>query len=238
MFGCACLIAGGRVVAQQVPDALADNTASIVATEALTAEANEEPFPPAPSAANPYAGDLFTRLRLPGDWRGARSGLADRGLAFDFFATQFFQRVASGGRLRRFEYGGKLDYLFNLDAGKLNLFEGFRVNLHAETRYRTDVNNIDGLIAPSNLPMSFPEPHADITSITGLKFTQALGENFEVYLGKINTLDDYGFRYAPALGTRATRLAARSSTTSPSHLGRGSPLTCRSLARARLDSTP
>ncbi len=201
VFACACLTACGRVVAQQVPDAPADNTASMVATDALTAEANEEPFPPAPNAANPYAGDLLTRLRLTGDWWGARSGLVDWGLTFDFFATQFFQGVASGGRLRRFEYGGKLDYLFNLDAGKLNLLEGFRLNLHAETRYGTDVNNIDGLIAPSNLPMSFPEPHEDITSITGLKFTQALGENLEVYLGKINTLDDYGFRYAPALGT-------------------------------------
>ena len=203
----ACLAAGGRAVAQQVPDARSEDPASPVATPGLDEGSSAEAFPPLPDAANPYAGDLLTRYRVTGDWWGARSGLADRGLTFDFFSTQFFQGVASGGRLRRFEYGGKLDYLFNLDGGKLGVLEGFSVNLHAETRYGTDVNNIDGLIAPSNLPMSFPEPHEDITSITGLKFTQAFGENFEVYLGKINTLDDYGFRYAPVLGTNRPGLA-------------------------------
>jgi hypothetical protein len=49
--------------------------------------------------------------------------------------------------------------------------------------------------------MNFPEANRNITSITGLKFTQVLGENLAVYLGKINTLDEYGFRYSPALGT-------------------------------------
>ncbi|MBN9524108.1 hypothetical protein J0H58_37300 [bacterium] len=40
-----------------------------------------------------------------------------------------------------------------------------------------------------------------MTSITGLKLTQALGEQAVVFVGKINTPDEYGFRYAPALGT-------------------------------------
>ena len=43
--------------------------------------------------ANPYAGDLLSRPRLTGDWWGVRSDLSDRGLTFDFFATQFYADV-------------------------------------------------------------------------------------------------------------------------------------------------
>jgi porin len=153
-----------------------------------------------PAEENPYAGDLLTRTHGLGDPLGMRSRLADRGLTFDVYATQFYQGVVQGGRVRDWEYGGKLDYLFNVDGGKLGLWQGLLVNLHAETRYGTDVNNIDGLLAPSNIAMNFPEPNRNITSITGLKVTQALSENFVVYLGKINTLDEYVIRFSDELG--------------------------------------
>ncbi|HSQ54742.1 MAG TPA: carbohydrate porin, partial [Gemmata sp.] len=159
------------------------------------------------SPSDPYSGDLLNRLRMTGDWRGGRSALVDRGLTFDLFNTQFYQGIASGGHQREFEYGGKVDYLFRMDGGKLGLWRGLFTDLHAETRYGTDVNNIDGLFAPSNLPMFFPEAGVSITSITGLKFTQEIGESFAVFLGKINTLDEYGFRYAPALGASRPGLA-------------------------------
>lgn len=168
------------------------------AVELLTAT---EPAAESPAKPNPYAGDLFTRLRLTGDWYSTRSSLADCGLTFDLFATQFYQGVASGGQAREWEYGGKVDYLFNLDGGKLGLWQGLFVNLHAETRFGTSVNGIDGLIAPSNIAMSFPEPEETVTSITGLKIVQALSENFALFAGKINTLDEYALKYSPGLGT-------------------------------------
>lgn len=156
---------------------------------------------------NPYAGSLWTRMRLLGDGRGTRSNLAEHGLTFDLFATQFYQGIASGGRTQESEYGGKLDYLINMDGGKLGLWQGLFVNFHAETRYGTSVNEADGLIAPSNISMNFPEPATNITAITGLKITQALSENFAVYAGKINTLDEYPLRYSPGLGTNKPGLA-------------------------------
>ncbi len=194
------LIASHPIFAQQEPgDTVEDSTSAMVMPEAAGGPRDGPEAEQAPPA-NPYAGDLLSRARMTGDWWGARSDLANHGLTFDFFATQFYQGLASGGREQAFRYGGKLDYLFGLDAGKLGVLPGFFMNLHAETRFGTDVNNIDGLIAPSNLPMSFPDAHRDITSITGLKFTQALSEKFAVYLGKINTLDEYGLRYSPVLG--------------------------------------
>lgn len=146
-------------------------------------------------AVNPYEGDLFTRSRLTGDWCGMRSALAEKGLTFDLSATRFYQGVASGGRARDWEYGGKLDYFANLDGGKLGLCQGLFVTLHAETIFGTSVNNIDGLLAPANIAMQFPDPNASVTSITGLKITRALNETFAVFMGKLNTLDEYPIHY-------------------------------------------
>ena len=156
----------------------------------------DDPAPvPISMPPNPFTGDLWSRSRISGDWWGARSGLAEKGMTLDLFATQFYQGVASGGRQEAWEYGGKIDYLANLDGAKAGLWQGFFVSMHAETRFGNSVNNIDGLLAPSNIAMQFPDPNSDITSITGLKFTQALSENFAVYFGKINTLDEYPVRY-------------------------------------------
>jgi porin len=62
------------------------------------------------------------------------------------------------------------------------------------------VNNIDGLLTPSNIAMNFPEPNGNITALTGVKFTQALSENFALFAGKINTLDEYPLRFSSDLG--------------------------------------
>lgn len=139
---------------------------------------------------------------LTGNWSGSRDWLAEHGLTIDMFATQFFQGVASGGREQRWDYGGKLDYLVNFEGGKAGLNEGFFINMHAETRFGESINNDDGLLAPANIAMNFPNADNHVTSITGLKVTQALSESFAVSAGKINTLDEYALRYSggPGLG--------------------------------------
>lgn len=42
------------------------------------------------AAENPFRGDLQTRQYISGDWRGARTDLAERGLSLDVLATQFY----------------------------------------------------------------------------------------------------------------------------------------------------
>lgn len=144
---------------------------------------------------NPYAGDLFTRSKLLGDLGGLRSSLADRGVTFDLFGTQFYQGVTQGGKSRDFEYGGKFDYLLNIDGHKLGLWQGLFVNLHVESRLGRDVNGIDGLLVPSNISMSFPASDRNLTSVTGLKLTQALSENFVLFAGKLNTLEAFPLKF-------------------------------------------
>ena len=171
-------------------------TTALEATPA-NAAGLERPLEISPLSAedNPFRGEFQTRQYISGDWRGARTGLAERGLSLDILATQFYQGVASGGREQAWEYGGKVDYLGNVDGEKLGLQQGFFVNMHAETRFGTSVNNIDGLLTPSNIVMMFPEPDSNITAITGLKLVQALSENFALFTGKLNTLDEYPLRY-------------------------------------------
>ncbi|QDT53077.1 Porin B precursor [Caulifigura coniformis] len=143
---------------------------------------------------------LWERPRLAGDLFGLRSGLEEKGIGLHFYATQFYQGLAAGGNESDWEYGGKLDSLIDIDGQKLGLWEGLFVNLHSETRLGQSVNNLDGLLTPSNIAMSFPEAEGNVTALTGVKITQALSPNFAVYAGKINTLDEYPLRYSPALG--------------------------------------
>ena len=152
--------------------------------------------------AAPEFDSLVPQDNLPGDWQIKRQSFADKGLEFSLLATQFYQRVAAGGRQQDGEYGGKLDYLANLDAQKAGLSPGLTVQLHAETRLGTSVNNADGLLAPANIAMNFPDPTQDVTALTGLKINQDIGDQFVVYAGKVNTLDESPMRDngVPGLG--------------------------------------
>ncbi len=141
-----------------------------------------------------------TTTQLTGDWLGLRSGLADEGFTFNLYGTQFYQGVAAGSLEKDWEYGGKLDYLGLISGEKLFGLTGFFVNLHGETRLGTTVNQDDGLIAPSNIAMNFPKEDGNLSALTGLKLTQALSENFAVFAGKINTLDEYPLRFNSQLG--------------------------------------
>ncbi len=67
---------------------------------------------------------------------------------------------------------------------------GLFVNLHGESRLGQSVNNIDGLLTPSNIAMNFPAPEGNVTALTGVKITQLLTQNVALFLGEINTLDE------------------------------------------------
>jgi porin len=138
--------------------------------------------------------------QLTGEMFGFRPVLADDGITLEVLGTQFYQGITSGGQEQDWEYGGKFDYLVNIDGKKLGMWDGLFVNLHGESRMGQSINKDDGLLTPSNIAMAFPEPEGNITALTGVKITQALSPNFAVYAGKINTLDEYPLRFSPKLG--------------------------------------
>lgn len=156
----------------------------------------EAPTPP------PYVfgGPFQERLKLTGDWFGLRDKLAFYGITLDVSLTQFFQGVASGGKEQAFEYGGKGDYYLNIDGHKLGLWRGFSVTMHTETRYGNSVNDIDGMFSFGNLNLAVPQLNGTVTAITSLKLTQAVTENFLIFGGKINALDEFNLNFTGTNG--------------------------------------
>jgi porin len=125
---------------------------------------------------------LCCREYLTGDLFGARSGLAEHGVAADLQLTQFYQGVADGGQNQTSKYGGKLDYFFTIAKGL--------AVIHAETRFGEDVILDAAGGAPVNANMLYPGLE-NTTAITGLQFNLPLTADGEwiFNFGKINTLD-------------------------------------------------
>lgn len=169
--------------------------ASILATAALAQDSTNTtpPLPQPPAAAPGLSPDvsLFEGSDLPTDWCDMRSTLAGRGITFDLSTTQFYQGVARGGLQQQFQYGGRNDYFMTLDGERAGLWDGASLKLHGETRYGESANTLTGALSPVNLMLSVPLASGSVTGLTGVKFTQVLSEQLLVYIGKLNTLDDF-----------------------------------------------
>ncbi len=180
------------------------------------------------SSAPPSAtgADLWTRSQLTGDWHGSRDSLADHGWTFFGDLTQYYQGVAAGGLAQQFNYGGRGDYLIDVDTRKLGLWEGGHLDLRGETRLGQDCNDIDGAVAPSNFAMALPLLNQNVTALTGLQYTQDLSERVSVFAGKLNLLDGTPASYARGMRLNYFWNAAMQSNLSrayliPSTLGAG-----------------
>lgn len=159
------------------------------------------PTPTYWSPTSPFGGSIFDRPKLTGNWWGARDSLYENGMTLDVSATQFYQGVTSGGLDQIAKYGGRNDYLFNLDGGKAGLWDGLLINLHGESRYGNDINDASGtLLVPPNIAMLFPLPNGTETGLTAVKATQYLTDNLIVYGGKFNMLDELVQTYGAGRG--------------------------------------
>ncbi|WZO96874.1 carbohydrate porin [Isosphaeraceae bacterium EP7] len=142
---------------------------------------------------------MWKRWQLPGDWFGSRNQLAENGLTFLGDLTQYYQGVTTGGLAQRFAYGGRGDYLIDIDTRKSGLWSGGHLDLRGETRLGQDTNEIDGAVALSNFAMALPRPNRDATALTGVQYTQDLSQRASVFFGKLNLLDGTPAAYARGL---------------------------------------
>ena len=138
----------------------------------------------------PFGGPCSCRPKLTGDWCCLREDLRDSGYTFDISTTEYYQGTASGGLKDTFRFGGRNDYLINVDGQKAGLWQGLFINLHGETVYGDSVNLFTGAVVPVNIGRAHPVFTGSATALTNVRFTQALSENFVVYAGKINTIDN------------------------------------------------
>ena len=124
--------------------------------------------------------------------------MADHGIKNDIRLSQFYQDVTDGGQNTNSEYGGKLDYILNVDGQKLGLWPGFFVTMHAELQYGDNVLSDAGGLSLPNTAMLYPLPGYDDVAMTGLLFQQALSKNFALAAGKINIVDLWTMIYPEA----------------------------------------
>jgi porin len=151
----------------------------------------------------PFGGPWISRPKLTGDWCGLREQLRDDGFTFDISTTSYYQGTASGGLQDIFRYGGRNDYLVNVDGQKAGLWQGFSIYMHGETVYGDSVNAATGAVVPVNIGRAHPVFFGTETALTAVKFTQALSENFIVFAGKINTIDNVQQPFMPGRGLDA-----------------------------------
>jgi porin len=150
----------------------------------------------APAAAmaqiNPpptYAGDLWSRPRLTGDWFGGRDWLAKHGVTFDLDLTQALQGVGSGGLNDSVSYGGIVNYELKADTGKMGLWPGGFFELKVFTTYGTNSTRDAGVLFPPNGFSLLPEPGDNTTTaLMNLTFAQFLAPWFGVFAGKFYTV--------------------------------------------------
>ncbi|MFM9957534.1 MAG: carbohydrate porin [Phycisphaerales bacterium] len=139
-----------------------------------------------------YAGEFWERRYLTGDWGGARTDLAQRGITLDLTFTQVAQSIVSGGQDTGARYGGKLDTVLNFDLDRMGALPGALVTVHIESRYGRSVNGAAGTLLPVNDVLYFPltsDIDEDIlATITELRYTQFLSKEVGFFIGKFTVL--------------------------------------------------
>ena len=133
--------------------------------------------------------DWLTRSTLTGDWGGARSSLADKGVAFDLRYTSTYQGLTSGTGVEDYEYGGKVDAFVNLDSAKMGLWEGGGFRSHFEYRHGEAPANLGGAIFAVNTALYWPVDTPNELVATSLYFTQKVGDRSSIAIGKFNPVD-------------------------------------------------
>ncbi len=78
-----------------------------------------------PSNPPSLGGPWYSRPKLTGDWCCLRERWRDNGYTFDISSTEYYQGTASGGLEQEFRFGGRNDYLVNVDGQKAGLWDGF-----------------------------------------------------------------------------------------------------------------
>ncbi|MBE9204761.1 carbohydrate porin [Synechocystis salina LEGE 06099] len=95
----------------------------------------------------------------------------------------------SGTGSHQFEYGGRLDGFIVLDTEKLGLWQGGKVNSHLEYRFGDLAGSQGGTFFSTNAAMEFPSESPNSLVFTSLYYSQQIGDQASLLIGKINALD-------------------------------------------------
>ena len=135
------------------------------------------------------SGPRWSPEPLTGDWFGARSWLADRGLTIGINLVNTYQGVVDGGRDEDWDNGGSLYIESQFNTEKAGLWPGGFVDFRAEKRYGSFPNDEAGTLPAVNMVGLFPEPEEDSPVISKLMATQFVAPWLGFFVGRFDTLD-------------------------------------------------
>ena len=134
-------------------------------------------------------------------WDEIRRSLEDGGIKFEGGISQFYQGVSSGGLQQKFRDGGHGDYEAGFDFGRMCGLDGFTIELGAEHRFAETVNLATGSVIPVAVAPSSPSPTTNDLALTKVRFAYKVYDNVEVFLGKIDALEETTNAFADGNGT-------------------------------------
>jgi len=142
---------------------------------------------PAFAAEPDYSGSFLTRSTLTGDWGGARTDLAKKGVTFDTNLVLTEQGVVDGGANSQWENGGRAALLFKVDTGKLGLWPGGFLTAELEGNFGKAVNLTNRGLMTVNTNQIFPVPSEEGVALSAFNFAQFLSEYAGFVVGKLDT---------------------------------------------------
>lgn len=156
--------------------------ALLVARPAGARDAAKDRAAPAPETSS-----LLTRKSFGDAPDGPKALLRRYGVDADLWVTQFFQGIAAGGNNGVSRYGGKVDGFLKVDAEKLGLWRGLRVNAQYEHYFGQNINNKDFDLVPVNAAQAFVA-NDNYHSALSLSVTQQLSKELSLSVGKFNMM--------------------------------------------------
>jgi porin len=170
--------------------------APVTTATSSTAPAPEQGPAPTPPQTALTVHDWLKRPQLLGDWGGARTTMADKGVTLGAAWTQFFQWApmqSPNGDERDFLYGGKLDFRAASDFGKMDdRFKGLSASAHVEFRYGDVPLLAGGTLLPTNSALLIPATEGSYIDVTSLYVSKMLSDSTVLQAGRFNMFENYG----------------------------------------------
>lgn len=133
-------------------------------------------------------GGLGERTQMTGDWGGARTRLARRGVFVDLYSTSAVQDITAGGLQTGTTFIQNSQLSLNVDSGRAGLWSGGLLHVTIQSRSGDAPHKVltGGGVVPQYVGAVLPTPEDNDIQLSEFFVTQALGKTFGVVVGKIS----------------------------------------------------
>jgi len=184
----------GRKLACRPRAVLSLITAGVLSTlecqaQEPVAETQAEAEAPSPLGSGLLSGPRWSPQPLTGDWFGARTWLADRGLTFGINVVNTTQGVVEGGADEDWDNGGSVYLESQFNSDRAGLWPGGFLDFRVERQYGDFVSQEAGSFPAVNYVGLLPEPDDDSFVVSKFMATQFVTDWLGFFAGRFDTAD-------------------------------------------------